>query len=115
MKHFGPHICARCKDVVGDRVRVELTDLVWPGGRARMTPQQARVMEAILAGIERRDAIIQHVWANDASGGPLSARNAVAVHVHHLRGLLDGAGFPGKISSVAGGGYTITVDQGALG
>lgn len=114
MKHFGPHICSRCKAILYSRVALEAGHVIWEGGKVRLSRMEALVFEALLRGFKENDRIIAHIYAFDPCGGPDDAYNNLKVTISHVRAKLAKAGFPGEIKTHWGIGYTLHFhDEGA--
>jgi DNA-binding response OmpR family regulator len=55
------------------------------------------------------DALIDAAWGYDADGGPDGVTRALWNHMYELRRKLMRCGFPGRIRSVWGIGYELTL------
>ena len=111
MKHFGPHICARCKSVLGARVSLEGGLLIWNTGSVRLSRNEEAVFEALLLGKKTNASIVDHVYAFDPNGGPDDAVGNLQASISKMRKKLIEARFPGSIKTHWGIGYTLLLDE----
>jgi DNA-binding response OmpR family regulator len=77
-----------------------------------LTPLESRLLSSLARAsgrVVRREALVDAGWGDDINGGPDNALRSVYVHVCHLRKRLTKAGFPGRINSVWGIGYELTL------
>jgi DNA-binding response OmpR family regulator len=84
--------------------------VTWPGGEAKLTMLETRVMEALAraaGNVVRLERLVHAAWGLAADGGPDNAPRALYVHVCHLRRRLAKAGFPGRIVNRWGIGYEL--------
>ena len=78
-------LCPHCGAPTGDFSRLDIQE-------ARLTGLQMRVLDALVSGRNRflsAEAIIDIIYADDATGGPDDAKNVVAVSICRLRRKLE--------------------------
>jgi DNA-binding response OmpR family regulator len=108
---------SRCPDCAarwlptGPRLDVQRHCVSWPGGEARLTPGQARLLTALAdrGDVVARERLVDAVWGDRADGGPDSASALVSVLVHGLRRRLASAGFPGMVRTWPRTGYELVL------
>jgi DNA-binding response OmpR family regulator len=109
------HICPRCEarwNADGLHVDPARKCVSWSGGDVRLSPLESRLMQQFAAAngnVVRHGRLVDAAWGQDADGGPDNAFRAIYVHMAHLRKRLAKAGFPGRIRSVWGIGYELTL------
>src|SRR5262245_15041198 len=109
------HVCPHCKASWNDKgVRVDAARkcVAWPGGEARLTRLESRLMAQLASAngnVVHRERLVDAAWGHDEDGGPDNALRAIYVYIRRLRVRLAAAGFPGAIRNVWGIGYELTL------
>ncbi len=109
------HVCPRCEarwNSDGLHIDPARKCAAWPGGQVRLTRMQSRLLSSLARATGRvvqRDALIDAGWGDDECGGPDGVTQALYAHMSSLRTRLARAGFPGRIKSVWGIGYELTL------
>jgi DNA-binding response OmpR family regulator len=63
----------------------------------------------VAGNVVRREALIAAGWGDDPSGGPDNVVHVMHTHIASIRRGMASAGFPGRIKTVWGIGYELTL------
>lgn len=79
----------------------------------RLKPRQRAIFSALLRHPGRaipHDVLIDAVWSDDPTGGPVHAMDCLRVHISGMRRAL--AGTPYRVERVFGVGYRLIIEDG---
>lgn len=106
--------CRRCQGthITAARISVGCGQVIWPTGRAYLSPDQEQIMRRLLLRERSSTAeLIDWLWGPEAEGGPLAADNTLHVQISRLRDKLAAAGAPFGVEWASRLGYRLVIRE----